>query len=112
MAFSPDGKVLLTPSASGTRRWDVPSGTELPPIPGTASILALSGDGKRLATSNPLVTEAGTFGLIESSAEDKHLATLHAGLTLWDLENPSAHLNLSWPGTPRFSSGQFNRTIP
>ena len=112
MAFSPDGKVLLTPSASGTRRWDVPSETELPPIPGAASILTLSGDGKRLATSNPLVTEAGTFGVIESADEDKHLATLHAGLTLWDLENPSAHLNLNWPGTPRFSQANSMALSP
>ena len=51
-----------------------------------------------------LTLSAGAYYLLlDSSAVEQRVAALRTGLTLWDLENSSAHLNLSWPGTPRFS---------
>ncbi len=63
LAFSPDGKRLLTSDRDTTRQWDVGSGKELARIPLGANSLAYSPDSKQFIADG----EDGTIGIWDTA---------------------------------------------
>ena len=53
IAFTPDGKTLVSSGGKVIKLWDIPSGKERTALPnGHAKAIAVSSDGKWLATGN------------------------------------------------------------